>query len=108
MELHLKACRDIEFSEDGRTLFSAGKDLCIAITDVETEKLTRLYEKAHEYAQHIQILSIYRYLWYILTYFYLITFSRQPIYTMTVINEDVFATGDDDGVVRCNNIYLHF
>jgi len=49
MELHLKACRDIEFSEDGRFLFSTGKDLCIAITDVETEKLIRLYEKAHEY-----------------------------------------------------------
>lgn len=49
IELHLKACRDIEFSEDGQILFSAGKDLCIAITDVETEKLTRLYEKAHEY-----------------------------------------------------------
>ncbi|XP_029664389.1 WD repeat-containing protein 55 homolog [Formica exsecta] len=72
IELHLKACRDIEFSENGQILFSAGKDLCIAITDVETEKLTRLYEKAHE----------------------------QPIYTMTIINENVFATGDDDGVVK--------
>lgn len=49
MELHLKACRDIEFSEDGQLLFSTGKDLCIAITDVETEKLIRLYEAAHEY-----------------------------------------------------------
>lgn len=49
IELHLKACRDIEFSEDGRTLFSAGKDLCIGVTDVETEMLTRIYEKAHEY-----------------------------------------------------------
>lgn len=49
MELHLKACRDIEFSEDGQLLFSTGKDLCITITDVETEKLTRLYEEAHEY-----------------------------------------------------------
>lgn len=72
IELHLKACRDIEFSEDGQILFSAGKDLCIAITDVETEKLTRLYEKAHE----------------------------QPIYTMTVISEHVFVTGDDDGVLK--------
>ncbi|EFN68154.1 WD repeat-containing protein 55 [Camponotus floridanus] len=72
IELHLKACRDIEFSEDGQILFSAGKDLCIAITDMETEKLTRLYEKAHE----------------------------QPIYTMTVISEHVFVTGDDDGVVK--------
>lgn len=72
MELHLKACRDIEFSEDGQLLFSTGKDLCIAITDVETEKLIRLYEAAHE----------------------------QPVYTMTIINEHVFVTGDDDGVVK--------
>ncbi|XP_012224100.1 WD repeat-containing protein 55 homolog [Linepithema humile] len=72
IESHLKACRDIEFSADGLSLFSVGKDLCIAITDVETKKLTRFYEKAHE----------------------------QPIYTMTIINEHVFATGDDDGVVK--------
>lgn len=72
IESHLKACRDIEFSEDGLLLFSAGKDLCIAITDVETKKLTRFYEEAHE----------------------------QPIYTMTIINEHTFATGDDDGVVK--------
>ncbi|XP_011157689.1 WD repeat-containing protein 55 homolog isoform X1 [Solenopsis invicta] len=72
IELHLKACRDIEFSEDGRYLFSTGKDLCIAITDVETEKLTRLYEEAHE----------------------------QPVYTMTIINEHMFVTGDDNGVVK--------
>ncbi|XP_029174904.1 WD repeat-containing protein 55 homolog isoform X2 [Nylanderia fulva] len=72
IELHLKACRDIEFSEDGRSLFSAGKDLCIGITDVETEMLTRIYEKAHE----------------------------QPIYKMTIINQHVFATGDDDGVIK--------
>ncbi|EFN81169.1 WD repeat-containing protein 55 [Harpegnathos saltator] len=72
LELHLKACRDIEFSEDGQMLFSAGKDRCIAITDVNTEKLIRIYEKAHEH----------------------------PIYTMTVISEHTFATGDDDGVIR--------
>ncbi|KAL0101495.1 hypothetical protein PUN28_018965 [Cardiocondyla obscurior] len=72
VEMHLKACRDIEFSKDGKSLFSTGKDLCIAITDVETEKLTRLYEEAHE----------------------------QPIYTMTIINEHVFVTGDDDGIVK--------
>jgi len=58
MELHLKACRDIEFSEDGQSLFSAGKDLCIAITDVETEKLIRLYEKAHEYVIYPHVLLI--------------------------------------------------
>lgn len=32
-------------------------------------------------------------------------YLRQPIYTMTIINEHVFATGDDDGVVKCNNNY---
>jgi len=49
IEIHLKACRNIEFSEDGQSLFSTGKDQCVAITDTETEKLTRLYDKVHEY-----------------------------------------------------------
>ena len=72
LELHLKACRDIEFNESGTTLFSTAKDLSIMLTDVETEKLIRLYENAHE----------------------------EPIYTMTVIGENLFATGDDNGVVK--------
>ncbi|XP_076767161.1 WD repeat-containing protein 55 homolog isoform X1 [Xylocopa sonorina] len=72
LELHLKACRDIEFNESGKILFSAGKDLCIALTDVETNILVRTYESAHE----------------------------EPIYTMTVIGEHLFATGDDNGVVK--------
>lgn len=59
MELHLKACRDIEFSEDGQLLFSTGKDLCIAITNVETEQLVRLYDKAHEYVYNISIYGIH-------------------------------------------------
>ncbi|XP_003396059.1 WD repeat-containing protein 55 homolog isoform X1 [Bombus terrestris] len=72
LELHLKACRDVEFNDSGTTLFSTAKDLCIMLTDLETEKLIRLYENAHE----------------------------EPIYTMTVIGEHMFATGDDDGVVK--------
>ncbi|XP_078049196.1 WD repeat-containing protein 55 homolog [Augochlora pura] len=72
LELHLKACRDIEFNGDGTTLFSTAKDLSIMLTDVETEKLKRLYENAHD----------------------------EPVYTMTVIGEHMFATGDDDGVVK--------
>lgn len=28
---------------------------------------------------------------------------RQPVYTMTIINEHVFVTGDDDGVVKRND-----
>ncbi|OAD62356.1 WD repeat-containing protein 55 like protein [Eufriesea mexicana] len=72
LELHLKACRDIEFNETGSVLFSTAKDLSIMLTDLETEKLVRIYENAHE----------------------------EPIYTMTVIGEHMFATGDDDGVVK--------
>ncbi|XP_031840230.1 WD repeat-containing protein 55 homolog [Nomia melanderi] len=72
LELHLKPCRDIEFNEDGTTLFSTAKDLAIMLTDVQTEKLKRVYENAHD----------------------------EPIYTMTVIGEHMFATGDDDGVVK--------
>lgn len=72
IELHLKACRDIEYNDEGSTLFSTAKDLSIMLTDVETEKLKRLYENAHEH----------------------------PVYTMTVIGENMFATGDDNGVVK--------
>lgn len=72
LELHLQSCRDIEFDDDGKTLFSTAKDLYIMVTDVETEKLTGLYENAHE----------------------------EPIYTMTVIGEHMFASGDDDGTVK--------
>ncbi|XP_043516741.1 WD repeat-containing protein 55 homolog [Frieseomelitta varia] len=72
LELHLKACRDIEFNDSGTTLFSTAKDLCIMLTDVQTEKLIRLYEDAHE----------------------------EPVYTMTVIGEHMFATGDDNGIVK--------
>ncbi|XP_012279837.1 WD repeat-containing protein 55 homolog [Orussus abietinus] len=72
LELHLKACRDVEFSHDGKILYSTAKDRSIILTDLETEKLTRIYENAHEH----------------------------PVYTMYVINENVFATGDDDGVVK--------
>jgi len=34
---------------------------------------------------------------------YYLPYFRQPIYTMTVISEHVFVTGDDDGVVKCND-----
>ncbi|KZC10095.1 WD repeat-containing protein 55 like protein [Dufourea novaeangliae] len=58
LELHLKACRDIEFSEDGTTLFSTAKDLCIMLTDVETEEIKRLYENAHEQKGNVPAFSI--------------------------------------------------
>lgn len=48
LELHVKACRDIEFSENGHILYSCGKDKCIMITDTQTGKLKKFYENCHE------------------------------------------------------------
>lgn len=72
LELHVKAIRDIEFNHDGSVLFSASKDRSILMTDVETGKFRRCYEQAHE----------------------------QPVSKMNVFDENLFATGDDDGTVK--------
>lgn len=64
-EVHTKACRDIEFSGDGKSLFSVSKDKNIMISDVESGKLVRFFDEAHE----------------------------GPIYCLLVIDENIFATG---------------
>lgn len=71
-EVHTKAIRDIEFSIDGCDLFSGSRDKSIMVTDVETGKLKRFWEKAHD----------------------------EPIYTITVVDEYLVASGDDDGTVK--------
>lgn len=48
LEVHEKACRNIEFSKDGKILFSSSKDKSIALSDVKTGKLKQFYENAHE------------------------------------------------------------
>ncbi|CAG2058771.1 unnamed protein product [Timema podura] len=48
LELHTRACRDIEFNEDGNLLFSSSKDKCIMVTDTRTGKLKRMFNDAHE------------------------------------------------------------
>ena len=72
LEVHTKACRDIEFSEDGKTLFSASKDKSVMLSDVESGKLVRFFDEAHD----------------------------APLYCLLVIDENLFATGDDDGCVK--------
>ncbi|KAJ8961218.1 hypothetical protein NQ318_008901 [Aromia moschata] len=72
LELHTKACRDIEFSNDGEVLFSVSKDKSIMLSDVNCGKLIRFYEETHEV----------------------------PIYSLTVIDENLFSTGDDNGTVK--------
>nr|CAH7729861.1 unnamed protein product [Callosobruchus chinensis] len=72
LELHTKACRDIEFSHNGDLLFSTSKDKSIMITDMSSKKLLRFYDGSHD----------------------------SPIYCITVIDENIFATGDDDGTIK--------
>ncbi|XP_050297333.1 WD repeat-containing protein 55 homolog [Anthonomus grandis grandis] len=72
LELHSKTCRDIEFSHDGKILFSVSKDKAIMLSDVDTGKLVRFYEKAHD----------------------------DSLNCLTVIDEHCFATGDDDGTIK--------
>jgi WD40 repeat protein len=48
LELHTKACRDIEFSKDGNILYSCSKDKSIMISDCNTGKLKQFYDNAHE------------------------------------------------------------
>lgn len=72
LELHVKAIRDIEFNHDGSVLYSASKDRSILLTDVQTGKFIRCYEQAHE----------------------------QPVCKMNVFDENLFATGDDDGTIK--------
>ncbi len=65
IEVHTKAVRDIEFNWDGSTLFSVSKDKSIMMSDVNTGKLKRFYDNAHE----------------------------SPIYKIHVLCENLFATG---------------
>lgn len=72
MEVHTKACRDIEFSDCGRFIISGSKDMSIMVTDIETEKLKKFYDAAH-------------------------TDSVNKIY---VLDENVFFSGDDSGHLK--------
>lgn len=78
LELHSKACRDVEFNENGDTLFSVAKDKGIMLSNMETGKLVAFYDDAH----------------YV------------PIYCVRVINENMFATGDNK--FTSETIYIPF
>jgi len=67
-----KACRSVEFDENGETIISASKDKSIMLTDIQTEKLKQFYDKAHD----------------------------EPIYKLYVIDENLFSTGDETGTIK--------
>ena len=72
IEVHAKACRDVEFTEDGCNILTCSKDKSIMVTDMETEKLKKFYESAHD----------------------------EAINKLHVIDENIFATGDDSGTIK--------
>ncbi|EEB12435.1 WD-repeat protein, putative [Pediculus humanus corporis] len=72
VELHVSSCRNVEFSDDGLTLYSCGKDKSIMITDSETGKLKKFYDDAHE----------------------------DPLYSLYVFDTNIICTGDEEGTVK--------
>ncbi|XP_052866241.1 WD repeat-containing protein 55 homolog isoform X2 [Anopheles cruzii] len=71
-ELHTKSVRCVEFSRDGRSLITTGRERSIVVTDVATGKMTHCWEAAHE----------------------------EPVYSMANIGAQTFATGDDNGTLK--------
>ncbi|XP_020860841.1 WD repeat-containing protein 55 [Phascolarctos cinereus] len=69
---HLKSCRDLAFSEDGRKLITVSKDKAIHILDVEQGRLDKRISKAHGVA----------------------------INSLLLVDEHLLATGDDSGRIR--------
>ncbi|KPP69765.1 WD repeat-containing protein 55-like [Scleropages formosus] len=69
---HLKSCREVAFSQDGQKLFSVSKDKSVHIMDAEVGKLVSRIPKAHSV----------------------------PLSTMLLIDENLLATGDDNGTLK--------
>ncbi|XP_063698443.1 WD repeat-containing protein 55 homolog [Culicoides brevitarsis] len=71
-EVHTKACRNVEFTRDGSALISSSRDKSLMLTDAETGKLKRFWDEA----------------------------TNEPVYSLAVLDENLFATGDDEGTVK--------
>ncbi|XP_068224128.1 WD repeat-containing protein 55 homolog [Palaemon carinicauda] len=69
---HDKPCRTVCYSSDGKVLYSVSKDQSLAIVDIQNSSLKSHYKEAHE----------------------------ASIYSFVEIDENICATGDDDGVVK--------
>ncbi|XP_059847784.1 WD repeat-containing protein 55 isoform X1 [Hypanus sabinus] len=69
---HLKSCRKVAFSHNGEELVTVSKDKSIHILNVESGKMVTRIPKAHSVA----------------------------INSLKLIDENLFATGDDDGLLK--------
>ncbi|RZF48543.1 hypothetical protein LSTR_LSTR011158 [Laodelphax striatellus] len=71
-EVHTGACRAVEYSHDGQKIFTVSKDKSIVATDSETGQFVHVFDKAHSAA----------------------------LFSISIISEHLFATGDEDGAVK--------
>lgn len=69
---HLKSCRQVRFSADGRKLFSVSRDKAVHLLDVERGQLLSRIRGAHE----------------------------APINSLLVVDDNILATGDDVGGLK--------
>jgi len=69
--IHKGAVRSLEFDGEGN-IYSGGKDKAVKVTDVETSAVRHRIPKAH----------------------------KSPLYKVRPIDEHLFASGDEDGVVK--------
>ncbi|XP_051800311.1 WD repeat-containing protein 55 [Acanthochromis polyacanthus] len=69
---HLKSCRQVRFSEDGRKLFSVSRDKAVHLLDVERGQLETRIRGAH----------------------------GAPINSLLLVDENIVATGDDGGTLK--------
>lgn len=72
LEVHTKACRAVEFSDNGDMLFTVSKDKSIMVTDFQTGKLKWFCEDAHE----------------------------DPLYSLALLDENLVVTGDEAGRIK--------
>ncbi|XP_064086091.1 LOW QUALITY PROTEIN: WD repeat-containing protein 55 homolog [Macrobrachium nipponense] len=69
---HGQTCRTVCYSADGKVLYSVSKDQSFAIVDIQNSSIKSHFKEAHE----------------------------ASIYSFVEIDENICATGDDDGVVK--------
>jgi WD repeat-containing protein 55 len=80
---HKGSCRGVEFSPDGATIVSIGKDSVIKMADSETGKVVMKDVEAHTLNQFLKSAN-----------------SREAINTIKYVSENAFVTGDDIGVAK--------
>jgi len=71
VDVHKKACRVVQFTDDGSAIYTASKTGQVILTDTETK------QQKHKMNHH-----------------------KCPIYCLVNINSNVIATGDDDGNIK--------